>query len=82
MASTNCLEAKSMQQIPIVEGEADENINTSAMEDLKKPKKVHQMYFVKLWPFKDPDEACKISEAEKLLEKLDQESIRANKRGS
>ncbi|OMP05231.1 hypothetical protein COLO4_08981 [Corchorus olitorius] len=41
-------------------------------------KTVHQFYFVKFWPFKGPDEASKISEAEKLLQQLDQESSLVN----
>ncbi|XVF29623.1 hypothetical protein REPUB_Repub15cG0137900 [Reevesia pubescens] len=84
----DCLEANSMKQIPILRGEGD--LNSSAIETLKPEKivldkisaskKVRQFYFVKFWPYKDPDEASKISEAEKLIEKFEQERIRVHEK--
>lgn len=41
-------------------------------DEIGASKKVHQFYFVKLWPYNDPNEASKISKAEKLIEDLEQ----------
>ncbi|KAK8703496.1 hypothetical protein V6N13_047154 [Hibiscus sabdariffa] len=38
-------------------------------------KKIHQFYFVKFWPYRDPAEASKIGEAEQLIQDLDQKLI-------
>ncbi|XP_017974565.1 PREDICTED: uncharacterized protein LOC18602310 [Theobroma cacao] len=74
--ATDCLEANSMQQIPVFKDEAD--VMSSAIEkldlQLKKPKKVHRFYFVKFWPYKDS------LEDERLIEKMDQDIIRINER--
>ncbi|KAK6266342.1 hypothetical protein QUC31_017179 [Theobroma cacao] len=74
--ATDCLEANSMQQIPVFKDEAD--VMSSAIEkldlQLKKPKKVHRFYFVKFWPYKDS------LEDERLIEKMDQDIIRITER--
>ena len=81
--AADCLKANSMQQIPIITGEEDINsseveLDKPKVEELRASKRFHRFYFVKFWPYKDPYEASKISEAEKLIEKIDQELIQIN----
>ncbi|XVF65860.1 hypothetical protein PTKIN_Ptkin09bG0284900 [Pterospermum kingtungense] len=76
-----------MQEIPILKAEGEINLSaveTLNMGLINNPteivldevgtasKKVHQFYFVKFWPYNDPDEASKISKVEKQIEELDQ----------
>ncbi|TYG77807.1 hypothetical protein ES288_D02G005100v1 [Gossypium darwinii] len=70
-------EANSTQQVPILGGKEHENstvidptLNYEAT--IKPKKKVHQLYFVKFWPYKDLDEESKISKSQQLVEEVDQ----------
>ncbi|KAL4271560.1 hypothetical protein GQ457_13G027690 [Hibiscus cannabinus] len=65
-------EANSTLQIPILGGE--EYGNSSAFDQIL-DLEVHQFYFVKFWPYRDPYEASKIGEAEQLIQDLDQKLI-------
>ncbi|KAK8703498.1 hypothetical protein V6N13_047156 [Hibiscus sabdariffa] len=69
----NRSEANSMLQIRNLGDEHRNSTETLALEANNKPKTiVNQYYFVKFWPYKDPDEASKIAKSEQLIENLDQ----------
>ncbi|OMO78495.1 hypothetical protein CCACVL1_14340 [Corchorus capsularis] len=50
-----------------------QNINANEKEEDGEMKKVHQFYFVKFWPYKDPEYDSKFEWARKLCQELDQE---------
>ncbi|KAK8631346.1 hypothetical protein V6N13_080100 [Hibiscus sabdariffa] len=56
------LKVNSTLQGPIIGGE----------EDGESKKKVHHFYFVKFWPYNDPDETPRVLKSQQLIDNLDQ----------
>ncbi|XP_031280289.1 uncharacterized protein LOC116138745 [Pistacia vera] len=46
--------------------------------DGRAEKKVHQFYFIKIWPYGDQNVKSRIEEAEKLIEKIDEDAFHIN----
>ncbi|KAJ0110547.1 hypothetical protein Patl1_02261 [Pistacia atlantica] len=68
---------------PILESEEGytiENLNQGQRVELdgRAEKKVHQFYFIKIWPYGDQNVNSRIEEAEKLIEKIDEDAFHIN----
>lgn len=62
------------------EGYTVEKLNQGQRVELdgRVEKKVHQFYFIKFWPYEDQNVKSRIKEAEKLIEKIDEDALHIN----